>query len=119
MWHQQDVNSGQTDSNTRVLTGRLESTLERFWKRWRDEYLLELRNTHTQGSKEATISKGDVVIVKDENQPRGFWRLGLVTDTITGKDGRIRGATVKVCPKLNRPIHTTLEVNARESQLEN
>ena len=47
-----------------------------FWKRWRNEYLIELRNAHchqSQNDVSTAISIEDVVIVHEETQPRGKW----------------------------------------------
>ena len=51
----------------------LSNVINRFWKRWRKKYLLELRNSHrnvTQHSSNRVVSIGDVVIVHDEEKPR-------------------------------------------------
>lgn len=53
------------------------------------EYLLKLREAHhsNQGSPVVKpITVGDIVLVHDEDQPRGFWKLGRVEKVITGKD---------------------------------
>jgi hypothetical protein len=39
---------------------------------------------------------GDVVLVHEENKPRGFWKLAKVESLIKGADGLIRGATVRL-----------------------
>ena len=99
----------------------LNSTLNQFWRRWRAEYLLELRDSHRyhkNGSPE-TIAIGDVVVVHDEGQPRGFWKLAKVQETIVGKDGKVRGAVLRLPEKngqprwLQRPLQKLypLEVN--------
>ncbi|XP_028397211.1 uncharacterized protein LOC114521021 [Dendronephthya gigantea] len=100
----------------------LSTLMNHFWKRWREEYLVELRNAHriklTGGSR--TISVGDVVVVHDESQPRGLWRLAKVDKLIIGNDGNARGAVVKVSSKgkrpstLRRPVQLLypLEINA-------
>ena len=52
----------------------------------------------------------DVVIVHDEHLPRGLWKLGRIQETIKGRDGQIRGATIRVARRdrqqdlLHRPI---------------
>lgn len=77
------------------------------------EYLLELRNTHgsrKRGSGKDEVSEGDVVIIQEDNEKRGFWKLGLIEEVIYGGDERIRGAVVKVrktgrkCSKMRRPV---------------
>ena len=97
-----------------VLTKRmrhLNTTLQRFWNRWRMEYLTELRQTHSYyntplGTRH--ISNGDIVIVHHDSKARGFWRLGRVEKTIPGRDGEVRGAVVRVGgrnPKtIRRPV---------------
>ena len=91
----------------------LSNILNHFWKRWRNEYLIELRNAHRHQSQidaSTAISIGDVVIVHEENQPRGKWRVGKILDLIAGADSCIRGAVVEVrskggtSVKLKRPV---------------
>ena len=42
------------------------------------------------------MSVGDVVSIHNGNQPRGFWNLGRIEETLTGPDGEIRGAVLQV-----------------------
>ena len=62
--------------------------------------MTELRQFHhdtandkrTRPHKElATVKEGDVVIVKEENRPRGTWKLGHVKELIKGRDNKTRG----------------------------
>ena len=69
-----------------------------FWILWRNEYLLELRNSHRLKMKDAEgpkVAVGDVFIVHEDDQHRGLWKLGRVESLIKGKDGLVRGAIVK------------------------
>ena len=57
--------------------------LEHFWRRWRDEYLVNLREHHqnikSPAEEVASPKVGEVVIVKDTGiVPRGQWKLGVV-----------------------------------------
>lgn len=77
----------------------LNATLNQFWKRWRGEYLLELRDAHRRhGGRLDAIppSVGDIVLVEDEGKPRGLWQLARVSSLITGRDGHPRGAVLHV-----------------------
>ena len=38
---------------------------------------------------------GDVVLLHEDNKPRGFWKLAIVRELVIGKDGEARGAVVK------------------------
>ena len=77
----------------------LNVVVNQFWKRWRREYLLELRNAHRYhggNPKAVPPSVGDIVLVEDEDKPRCLWRLAKVTELITGRDGYTRGAILHV-----------------------
>ena len=80
---------------------RLNRVISHFWRRWKFQCLLELCS-QTWARSHQLIAKGDVVIIHDDKKHRRFWRLGLVVDTIPGRDWQVRGAVVKVCPKGKR-----------------
>ena len=68
-------------------------TSEKFWKRWKKEYLLELREFHhthqiSKGVKDV-VQEGQIVTVYDNGQPRGLWRVGRIEGVIPGPDGKI------------------------------
>lgn len=73
--------------------------LEQFWKIWKDNYLLNLRersqiyNKHPriQAKKEPKV--GDVVQIK-ETTPRGTWKIGRIIEMIKSNDGEERAARV-------------------------
>jgi hypothetical protein len=104
-------------------------TIENFWNSWKSEYLLELRDAHRYHQRgrinQQAVQVGDVVIIEEDNLPRGFWRLATVTELSPGQDGEVRAATVRThntdgkpaC--LKRPIQKLypLEINdSSESQ---
>ena len=104
-----EVDSDHLNKRVRYLT----NVINQFWKRWRHEYFLELRESYraSQGrSKGSPIAVSDVVLVHNKHQPRGFWKLARVKETIVGKDGRVRGAVLKLSTKngqttlLRRPL---------------
>ena len=103
--------------------------MNHFWKRLRNEYLLELRYSNRKATQKGTnrvVSTGDVVIVHDEDQPRGKWRIGKVESLVTGSDGCVRGAVVRVKTKggkrstLRHPVQRLylLEVQCRDDDAE-
>ena len=65
--------------------------LGNFTKRWKNEYLLGLLEAHKPKihAKEPFISIGDVVLLKDEQTKRSFWKLGKVLELFPGIDGSI------------------------------
>ena len=83
---------------------QLEQVLQSFWKQWRKDYLVELRPTHVGNKiKGNNIKVNDIITILDENQKRNKWRLGKIEKLITGKDGIIRGAEVKVAEQNKKP----------------
>ena len=52
------------------------------------------------------LKEEDVVLVLDQNLPRGQWPLGRIVETYPGKDGHSRVAKVQCGSKtVVRPIH--------------
>ena len=73
--------------------------LDTFWKVWKNEYLLSLRERNPLHHKCSFESpripkKGEVVLIKDDNLPRSSWRMGILLNLIQGLDGRVRSAEV-------------------------
>ena len=106
----------------------LNGLLNQFWKRWKSEYLLKLRDCHHYniGNPNARpVSIGDVVLVHDR-QPQCLWQLAKVVETLPGRDGKIRGALLKVASAiqptvLRHPVQLLypLEINAPTEPSEN
>ena len=40
----------------------------------------------------------------DERKPRGLWRIGKIEEVITGSDGRVQSASVRVLSKSGRAV---------------
>ena len=87
------------------------------WRRWKTEYLLELRESHRYGPKTdlrgSSLSEGDVVLMQNDSKLRGFWKLVKVHRLIKGHDSCVRGATVRVPTNDSKTIYfteATLEV---------
>ena len=81
--------------------------LDKFTKSWKRNYLLNLRerSLKTDGSfKETGIRIGDIVLLKDDNSRRTFWKLAKVENVIKGPDGIARVATIKVLTNDRRTI---------------
>ena len=91
----------------------LKKTVDDFWRRWRTEYLLGLREAHRHlqtpkgGTSNAAV--GDIVTVHDDKHLRGLWKLGRIEKLLPGADGNARGAFIRVQSKgrssvLKRPL---------------
>ena len=112
-----DPDDEDFEVNPSQLTKRMKhlaSVLNHFSRRWRSEYLNELRESHRYVAKKVShplhVSKGDVIIVHDDALPRGLWKLGRIQEAFTGRDGLPRSALVRVATRdrqhtlLKRPL---------------
>ena len=116
-----DINL-DTDSLTRRMR-HLSNVMNHFWSRWRNEYLMELREYHRVEKRHIgeTVSLGDIVMVHEESRPRGLWRLGKVEGLISGADGQTRGVVVKVWPRngrsttIKRPVQRLYPLEIRST----
>lgn len=61
------------------------------------EYLRGLQERHTLAHKETPcrVQRGDVRIIKDESNDRNKWKLGIVEELITGRDGIVRAVKLR------------------------
>ena len=67
------------------------------WNGWTREYVHGLRGQHriTRPKSVQYPKVGDVVIVKEDQKPRNTWKLALVKQLITGKNGVTRADKLK------------------------
>ena len=71
-----------------------ERVLGDFWKRWRQEYLLQLKSAHRKGRGQCPqLSVGDVVLLESA-LPRHYWSLGRIIEVFPGRDGIVRRCRV-------------------------
>ena len=81
----------------------IQTLLAHFWKRFKSEYLNELRQRELYlkaKSSNKPLIVGDVVIIRDDlHTPRSQWRMGKVEELVVGKDGSTRGAKLRVISK--------------------
>ena len=96
-----DPTYGEKQLTLCSLTRRMRylgATLSHFWRRWRREYLTEIRESHryNKTNGQEVIAIGDIVVVYVHELPRTLWRLGKVKQLIRGSDGAVRGALVRV-----------------------
>ncbi|XP_054738011.1 uncharacterized protein LOC129244415 [Anastrepha obliqua] len=68
---------------------------QQFWQRWSEEYLSTLQTRNKWQTKSRDVKIGDIVIVRHENLPPTYWRLGRVTAVHPGSNGLIRNVTLQ------------------------
>jgi hypothetical protein len=88
-----------TISSLNKRARRHKQILCQFTTRWRKEYLRNLRENaqvNVKRQKTEQLKEGDIVIVKNDKTNRNFWRLGKIEELISGVDGMVRAAKVRV-----------------------
>ncbi|XP_066928644.1 uncharacterized protein [Clytia hemisphaerica] len=108
-----NTNTTNDNSDSFELSENTKQAIEHFWKRWKTEFLLELRETHKKLARKNSsemINENDIVLINEENVKRNDWRKGRVSKLLRGRDGKVRGAELVVVNKygngiLRRPIN--------------
>ncbi|XP_074658628.1 uncharacterized protein LOC141911541 [Tubulanus polymorphus] len=96
---------------------------QHFVKRWQQECLTALRESHARsGTREISVKIGDVVLIHNDG-PRIAWKLATVTKLNFGADNIVRSVQLKMATGVtNRPLIKSypLEIRAdRSFNLEN
>ncbi|XP_057299223.1 uncharacterized protein LOC130629867 [Hydractinia symbiolongicarpus] len=105
-----------------------QNILESFWKTWRNDYLLNLRERSQINLKARRIKSydepnvGSVVQIK-KDLPRGSWKIAKITELIPNSDGKIRAARILLPNKniITQPSNLLypLECNNEETETKN
>lgn len=80
----------------------------RFWQQFVRDYLPELTRRSRHYAEQPPLCVGDLVIVCDEQQPRGRWARGRVIEVAVAPDGVVRTASVQTANGVLRRPATKL-----------
>ena len=95
----------------------IQNLVKIFWKRWREEFLATLNTRKKWRDKKDNLKIGDVVLVVDQNAPRGQWPLGRVEEVFPGRDGQVRVVQVSTRGhKFTRPITRLCPLNVSDDR---
>ena len=92
------------------ITGRKrwrasQAMVNEVWKRWLREYVPDLIERRKWLRPQRNIGVNDLVLIVDQNSPRGHWPLGKIINVIPGPDNVVRSAIVKTkTGELTRPV---------------
>ncbi|XP_050397872.1 uncharacterized protein LOC130014246 [Patella vulgata] len=102
---------GNTSSEFCKRKKYLQTVINHYWSRWRNDYVTQLREHHRSRVKTGPIIReGDIVLVFDDKVSRLNWEMGRVDRILPGRDNNVRSAVVRVQNKqgkiifMNRPI---------------
>jgi hypothetical protein len=99
-------NFQRTDEYSRKRWRRVQHLANVFWSRWRKEFLQQLQQRQKWTQPKRSLKVGDVVLMKDDDLPRGQWRLARVRETGASPDGLTRRVKVAVgSPTLDSKGH--------------
>ena len=85
----------------------LRNVFQHFWKRWKLEYLTQLREQHRHSKKKGPEAEvGDVVLIQEDNVKRLNWPIAVIESLLKGRDGSVRAATVRMFNKAGKPTTT-------------
>ena len=117
-----------SSSETLIETWRKgQKYLDNFWKIWRNEYMQSLRERYSYQMKPVkgeiirTPKIGEIVLIKDEDLPRGSWKLGKITGLISNSiDDIVRAACIITTSgkKLKRPLRLLYPLEGSELDIE-
>jgi len=85
--------------------------LDKFWRRWCKEYLLQLRTFHQvrNPGKYPRVRVGDLVLLQEDVRPRHLWRKARIESLIPGRDGKVRSCAMKINGrKITRPVQLVI-----------
>ena len=94
--------SSSTIADTNPLRRRwaiVQDLASTFYERFLAEYLSSQQPRSKWQRERPAIRVNDVVLVAEEDLPRGQWPLGIVVEAVTSEDGRVRSARVRVAGK--------------------
>lgn len=78
---------------------------QHFWQRWCREYLTRLQQRPKWWKQQPTITKGQLVLLKDDLLHPLKWKLGRILEVHPGPDNRIRVVTIQTSAgTYTRPI---------------
>ncbi|GFY38842.1 CCHC-type domain-containing protein [Trichonephila inaurata madagascariensis] len=101
------------DENLQVILN-----LVKKWKRFRIEYLGQLREKTQHHWRSRPLTVGDVVVVENSLKNRTLWSLARVIQLIPGKDGHVRVARVKTeTGELVRPVQRLYNLELQEPEI--
>lgn len=79
--------------------------VQSFWNRWQHEYLTELQHRTKWNKHRPNPELGDVVLIRDDNQPPLRWPMGKIVELHTSNDSIIRVVTLKTSTGIiKRPV---------------
>ena len=84
----EDITEINAAENSAKRWRHMNKIIERFWRKWQKEYLINLRESHKMktSKKSLKINVGDAVSIFEERLKRRHWKVGKLLRIIRRKD---------------------------------
>ena len=90
-----------------------------FWSRWKREYLPTLQQRPKWNQQKRNMKVNDVVLIKDENESRNDWSMGVIVQVEPDSKGIVRSAVVRTeTSELRRPVHKLVLLLTAEDRMD-
>lgn len=73
----------------------IDDIVQRYWNRWRLEYLNSFQTRIKWNTKSNPVTKGTVVLIKTDKSPALQWPIGIIEEVKPSSDGVVRVVTVR------------------------
>lgn len=74
---------------------QVQSLANRFWNRWKAEYLQTLQPRRKWQDERRNLQVGDLVLLRDSQAARNEWPMAIITAVFPGQDGKVRKLELK------------------------
>lgn len=122
----EEYRPGKKESHEQLLK-RWKGTLkclDKLWRFWQEGYLDMLRERNQvkhRGQRSVTKReprKEEIVLLKEEELPRGEWRMGRIVGLPKSKDNAVRIAEVQISTRriIRRPINLLIPLEVEENR---
>jgi hypothetical protein len=74
---------------------RVQWIVNEIWRVWLMDYLPTLMTRAKWQTRQRDAMVNDIVLVLDDNMPRGHWRMGRVVEVFRGKNGYVRSCRLR------------------------
>ena len=95
----------------------IQSIVNSFYERFLSEYLPQLQIRSKWTTTKENLNVNDLVLVMEEDTPRGKWPMGVVSAIEHSSDGLVRAATVRYNNKeKRRPINKLVMLERHDNE---
>ena len=98
---------------------RVQHLAEQFWHKWQRDYLPSLQVRRKWNTSNENLKQGDIVLIVEDQMPRGEWPVGIIDDVRKSADSHVRSVSVRFRGRVyERPIHKLILIIQGDSPVE-